>query len=155
MEARRIQSVGKGSYSISLPKDWITHNHLKEKDFVFIDNLNNNLIINAENHKPDNKPLYVEYKKIKNLREFIRMCYIKGINNIKISFGSKEEKESSRIRDILERFHGYSITTEEDKLVEISLSFKDMDISLEKIMKRGVYLINLMFEQLEKRILKN
>ena len=104
MEVRKIQSVGKGSYSISLPKEWIVHNHLKEKDFVSIESLDNRLIIDTGGTKSGkNSSVSVDYQKIKKLKEFIRMCYIKGIDNIKISFSNKKDKELSKIRDILER----------------------------------------------------
>ncbi len=152
MEVRKIQSVGKGSYSISLPKEWIVHNHLKEKDFVSIESLDNRLIIDTGGTKSGkNSSVSVDYQKIKKLKEFIRMCYIKGIDNIKISFSNKKDKELSKIRDILERFKGYNILNEDDNSVEISFLFKDVDINLEKIMKREIYLINLMLEQLKKR----
>ena len=151
METRRIQSVGKGSYSVSLPKEWITHNNLKEKDIVFIENLNNALIIEKKYPKSDRKSISIESQKIRNLKEFIRMCYIKGINNLKISFLTKSEKETSKIKDILERFSGYYISNEDDKTLEISFIFKEVDISLEKIMKRAVYVINQMPEQLRKK----
>ncbi|VVB83875.1 Uncharacterised protein [uncultured archaeon] len=151
MESRRIQSVGKGSYSISLPKGWIIHNHLREKDLVFIENINNNLIISTRNFSSNKNAISVNYKEIKNLKEFIRMCYIKGVNRIKINFVNKTERESESIRDILGRFNGYDISNEDAQSIEISFLFKDVDIDLEKIMRREIYLINLMLEQLKKK----
>jgi len=152
MESRKIQLVGYRSYSISLPKDWILHNKLKEQDIVYLDTTKNDEILirpsSIERAKKDTLTLDID--SIDNIAEFIVFCYSKGIQVRLISKKLSFDQIKS-VREILKNLDGYEITTENDKLIEISFLFQNIDINLDKIIFRIVYLLKLMTTSLENK----
>ena len=152
MESRKIQLVGYRSYAISLPKEWIIHNKLKEKDNVYIDTTKNNeLVIRPSSREHVKKEtLTIDIDSIDNISEFIVFGYSKGVQlrliSKKLSFN-----QIKSVREILKNLDGYEITTENDKLIEISFLFQNIDINLDKIIFRIVYLLKLMITSLENK----
>jgi phosphate uptake regulator len=146
MDSRRIQRVGDRSYAISLPKDWITNNKLKNKDLLFIEQTNNNeLIIRKSNFESLNKrEIVVNLEEITNIKEFIVFCYIRNVDKIKILTKKTNYEKNGSIRKTLHYLEGYDITYEDEKVIEISFLFNDININLNNIMHRMIYLLKFM-----------
>ena len=153
MDSRKIQSVGNRSYAISLPKEWVVSNGLKNKDSVFIERTgNNDLIIKKTGHEsPEKKEITINIEEISNINEFIVFCYVKNINKIKILMKKDEYQKIIAIREILAYLEGYDITNENEKMIEISFLFNDISINLGHIMRRMIYLLKFMTASLKNK----
>lgn len=152
MESRKIQLVGNRSYSVSLPKKWVLLNKLKEQDTIFIEpNDNNELVISSINASPkiNKKEVTVTVNEIENISEFLMFCYIKNINNLKLLFKKQDYKKVKSIKHILKYLEGYDIVSEDEKKIEISFLFNDININLQKILIRMTYLLRLLLNSLK------
>lgn len=89
VEFRRLISFGKTSFVTSIPKSWVTKNHLKKGDLVALDEKEGNLILSPESNFHE-KEIEVKDLKINNLgimtSRYIHALYKKGIDEIDISF---------------------------------------------------------------------
>lgn len=150
MDSRRIQLVGNRSYAISLPKEWIMSNELKNKDTLFIEQTSNNeLIIKKTNLESLNKKeITIQLDKIDNINEFIVFCYVRNVDKIKILITTTDYEKLIAIRKILSYLEGYDITKENEKSIEISFLFNDININLNNIMHRMIYLVKFMITSL-------
>jgi phosphate uptake regulator len=157
MDSRKIQLVGNRSYAVSLPKDWVINNKLKNKDTVFIETTGNNelLIKGTHIHKSEKNEITINLEEIENINEFIVFCYVKNIDKIKILSKKAEYKKIIAIRQILGYLEGYDITSEDEKAIEISFLFNDINININHIMRRMVYLLKFMITSLMNKDKKN
>ncbi|MBD3354925.1 AbrB/MazE/SpoVT family DNA-binding domain-containing protein [Candidatus Woesearchaeota archaeon] len=153
MESRKIQLVGNRSYSVSLPKRWVLANNLKEKEVVFIDiNNNDELIIkkaDTENRKKES--ISVNLEEIDNIAEFLMICYVKNIDNIKILTKKPEYEKIKSIRNVLKYLEGYDIISENKNKIKISFLFNTININLKKILIRMNYLLKLELASIENK----
>lgn len=151
MESRRIQLVGNRSYSVSLPKNWVIQNNLKEKNNVFIETTkNNDLLIHAtSNENPNNSSLQVNIRNINNIAEFIVFSYVKNLNSLIINAEKFSYKTIKTIRFVLKHLEGYDIIYEDEKKIEISFLFNEINTNIPKILQRMKYLLKLEIESFE------
>jgi phosphate uptake regulator len=143
MEYRKIQLVGNRSYSISLPKQWVISNNLKEQDTVFLDTTANNEIIikNKNIEKKIKKSISINLNNLKDIPEFLVFCYVKNIDHVKINYITPDPEKIELIYKILKYLDGYDIISEDDSKIEISFLFNDININLQKLIIRMVYLL--------------
>ncbi len=90
MEIRKIQKTGGSSYIVSLPKDWVTSNNLKEKEKVGLISRSDGtlLIVPNINNEYIRKENEIKVDDITNLDFFYRLlvgAYITGYNIIHIT----------------------------------------------------------------------
>jgi phosphate uptake regulator len=151
MESRKIQQVGERSFAVSLPKHWIEENNLKKHDLLFMHiNADKDLLIqkfDKEKKTPKNVDLHVE--STDTLFEFIVFCYEKNVDNIKLHSKTLTPKVEGIIRAALKDLDGYQIVHEDDTSIEISFLFKDINITVPKIMLRILHLLKLHVSSLE------
>ncbi len=156
METRKIQIVGKKTYSISLPKKWIDENKLKPQDPLFITTNSNNELILIPG-KIDNKKEFtdIDFKydinSIANLEQFLVYSYVKNINKIELTSKNIEYEKIVEIKKALKYLDGYEITNQDEKTIEISFIFKDINVNISKILIRMSYILCLMFESLKNK----
>ena len=157
MDARKIQLVGNRSFALSLPKDWVTNNKLKNKDSLFIEQTENNELIirKSDFTSSEKKEIIINIDEINNINEFIVFCYVRNVNKIKILTKKSDYEKIIAIRKILGYLEGYDITHEDEKAIEISFLFNDININLNHIMHRMVYLLKFMTTSLINQDTKN
>ncbi len=143
MESRRIQLVGNRSYSVSLPKEWVLANHLKEKDTIFID-------ITKDNEEVK-KEVEMEAGKIDNITEFLMLCYVKNIDRIILKSDGMDYQKLVKIRNIINYLEGYDIVKEDEGKIEIAFLFNEVQITIPQIHRRMIYLLKLMFQAIENK----
>lgn len=157
METRKIQLVGNRSYSISLPKKWIKLNNLKEQDSLYLETLENNIVVKPIKTQIDeNKTYSFNLDEIDNIKEFIVFVYIKNINSIKLKSSKKniEYSKIASIKKVLTYLEGFDIIDQSEKEIEIIFMFKEINLNLQKIFLRILYLISLEFEAIKNNDLK-
>ena len=157
MESRKIQLVGHRSYAISLPKEWIITNKLKNKDSLFIEQTDNNELIIKKNDSSslEKKEIDISLEEITNINEFIVFCYVRNIDKIKIITKKTDYEKIVTIRNILKYLEGYDITHEDEKAIEISFLFNDININLNHIIRRMIYLLKFTITSLINQNKKN
>jgi phosphate uptake regulator len=157
MDSRKIQLVGNRSYAVSLPKEWVINNRLKNKDTVFIETTGNNelLIKNTAAVKKDDKIITVNLEDVDNITEFIVFCYVKNIDKIRIIIKKSDYEKVIAIRSLLKYLEGYDITKEDEKIIEIAFLFHDINININNIMRRMIYLLKLMMASIINKDSKN
>jgi phosphate uptake regulator len=145
MEARRIQVVGNRSFSVSLPKQWVVDNKLSQKKTVFITKTENDdlLIKKTDIGTKEPKYIHVKLEEISDISEFLVFCYVKNIEQIKIRYDRMYTEKVAMIRTVLKYLDGYDITAEDDSSITISFLFNDINITIQKILVRMIYLIKL------------
>lgn len=151
MKSRKLQLVGKRSYSITLPKTWINENKLTSGDAVFIEqNANNELTVKTSktNTQTDNN-LSVELDKVKGVQGFLRFCYMKNIDTIIIHSKRFQVHTVRQIQQVVKYIEGYDVTSESATSIEISFLYHEIDVRIERLMRRMLYLLNVMVESLE------
>jgi phosphate uptake regulator len=153
MESRKIQLVGNRSYSISLPKQWVISNNLKQKDSVFIEiDSNNELVIRGIKLTKDEKSrITVNLEEIDDIKEFLMFCYIKNIDNIRLLTKNQDYEKIKSIKNILNYLEGYDIVSEDENKIEISFLFNDININIQKILARMTYLLKLLLTSLQNK----
>lgn len=157
MESRRIQLVGNRSYALSLPKEWVINNKLKNKDSLFIEQTDNNELIIKKSDiiSQEKKEIIIPLEEINNVNEFIVFCYVRNVDKIKIITKKVDYEKIVSIRNILSYLEGYDITHEDGKSIEISFLFNDININLNHIMRRMIYLLKFMTTSLINEDKKN
>jgi phosphate uptake regulator len=150
METRRIQLTGKRSYSISLPKEWIVKNNLKEKSTIFTEEIGEReLLIKADSNNNSNKKVSIELNKIEDIEDFFAFCYLKNIKKIDAKFGKDKDKELKQIKKILKYLKGYEIIYQDKEKIEVSFLFEETDANINEIIKRIISLLNTQIELLD------
>lgn len=158
MDTRKIQLVGSRSYAITLPKQWAKLNRLKNHDTVFIQTTPSNelLIKKTDNQKQTPKSISLTVENKDTLIEFLVFCFYKNIDHITLNFPVNDYQSPMIIRQALKYLEGYEITQEDEKTIEISFLFHDVNITIPKLIMRMYYLIKLQLSSLQaKNIVAN
>ncbi len=140
MEYRRIQKTGGASYIVTLPKEWVEKNNLKQGDQVNIRITEENKIIISPG-KEIEKPKTTEMKfKSENFEHILRIListYISGFKIIKIK---GEEKLDENIINAVEKFRnlvsGYEIVDEKVNEIVLQDISNPLELLPDKLLER-------------------
>jgi phosphate uptake regulator len=145
MESRKLQEVGNRSYSVSLPKKWIVDNKLGKHDSVFIETTDNNELVLRSTPKTEksSKQIKIKADDPTLLSEFLVFCYMKNIDTIRFYDDELSYDALKAIRKALNYLEGYDVVAETSSSIDIAFLFKDIDITIPKIIHRMFYLIKL------------
>ncbi|MGM5484433.1 MAG: hypothetical protein ACQEP1_01010 [Nanobdellota archaeon] len=150
METRKIQSVGKRSYSISLLKSWVNKNNIKSHDSVYLrEDRRNNLIVSLSRPANETKEISVNLNDIGNVSDFIVFCYVRNVDKLSFFWKRMDYNKIKEAKRILGYLEGYDIVKEDDKNLEISFLFNDISITVKNVMRRMLHLLGLMVSSLE------
>jgi phosphate uptake regulator len=148
ISTRRIQVVGNRSYAVSLPKKWIKENSLDKNRVVDISQSGNKLIISKNQfHKGKNTKI-IDISDLKLIPSIIILCYTKGVDELTLRFSSTDMLLESKpiVLDILSHLDGFKVSEENGHNIVITSFYNKTDITILKISKRMVSIINQMIE---------
>ncbi|MBU0615357.1 MAG: AbrB/MazE/SpoVT family DNA-binding domain-containing protein [Nanoarchaeota archaeon] len=157
MHTRKIQSVGGSTYSITLPKQWVIKNRLKEKDALSIIERNDMtlLVSRAGVTKNSSESISVNLEEYPdNIEQIIFTLYYLGIENINL-FTKQEIAKHTRaqIRKALEHMGGTEIIYEDRKKISIKTLLDKSKVDIKQIIFRMSLIIessiNIFFEDFE------
>ncbi|HYD03939.1 MAG TPA: hypothetical protein VEC16_06610 [Alphaproteobacteria bacterium] len=152
MEMRKIQLVGGRSYAVSLPKDWITRNRLKAQDVIyFSDDSTGSMVMSATPSSMPKKALEIDIDSVDLIYELLFLCYIKNIDTVRFHATKIPYEKMKKVRETLKYLEGYDITHETESVIEISFLFKEINITMPKILQRMVYMLKTMCVSLESK----
>lgn len=151
MEVRKLQKVGNRSYSLCLPKTWVKSHGLKEKDGVFIEVNRKNELIVKTGDKTSKRPSHIsaDISKISDIMEFLVFCYVRNVDKVTLHTANAGYKKVSQVKSMIKYLDGYDITSEDENMIEITFLFKDVNINLDNIRRRMIYLISNMVKSIE------
>ncbi len=150
MYKRRIQIIAGSTYSISLPKGWVTKNKLKEKDeLTILEKDDNNLIISSNLNEKNINSLSLNIEHYKNIDRISYACYYLGIETIEILSKKGFSKEERRkIKKSINHMIGVEITTEENNKITIKNLLDKTKIDLKQLLNRMNLLLSLTIDNI-------
>ncbi len=143
MFRRKIQLVGGSSYTISLPKEWVTRNKLKEKDEVTISEKGDKTLIIGEEKKEELQEIEFNVDEYKNIKQILFGLYYIGIEKITFYSKTKINKDvKTEIRKVMSYMSGTEIVYEDNKKI-IAKVFLD---KLKVDVKQTIFRISLIID---------
>ncbi len=99
VETRKIFSSGKGSFLLTLPKDWITENGLKSGDIVFLDIGRERITIYSERGERGKRAATIDYKgsTLESLIRRIISYYLAGYDSMNVKIYNDEQRNAISI----------------------------------------------------------
>ena len=152
MEKRKIQLVAGTTYSISLPKEWIKKNKLKEKNEISIsEKTDGSLVLSHSVIKEKNlHEISLDVDEYSDsIDQVLFALYYLGIENINL-FSKRELKKDikARIRNTLVHMSGTEISYEDKQKIEIKVLLDKSKVSLIQILYRICLIIDSSIENL-------
>ena len=146
MHRRKIQLIAGTTYSVSLPKEWVRKNNLKEKnEILFYEKNDRTLVISPyaiEGKKLNEISLDID-KYISAIDQILFAVYYLGIENISL-FSKKEltKDVKSRIRKTITHMSGTEITYEDKQKITMKVLLDKSKVEIFQVL----YRINLIIE---------
>ncbi len=150
-ELRKLQLIGGSSYMVSLPKEWVKKNNLKQGDEIVLEIENSVIMLYPKGFKEDIRISKVEIRDLKRyderfLRRFIYALYIQGIDEIVIVDEKLNSRLISKISEIVKSLIGMEIIDASDKVVLKCLTVTDFDVY--GVVRRMTQIVVTMMETL-------
>lgn len=144
MIRRKIQLIAGTTYSVSLPKDWVKKNSLKEKNEVVMFENNDRTLVISPNSIKEKKLNSISLNiddYVHDIDQILFALYYLGIEDINL-FSKKElsKETKSRIRKTLTHMSGTEISYEDKQRITIKVFLDRSKISINQIIYR-IYLI--------------
>ncbi|MEM0022865.1 MAG: phosphate uptake regulator PhoU [Archaeoglobaceae archaeon] len=151
VEVRKLQLIGGSSYMVSLPKDWVKKNNLKQGDEIVLDIENSVIMLYPKGFKEDIRVSRVEISDLRRydekfLRRFIYALYIQGVDEIRIVDKKLNPRLVAKISEIVKSLIGMEIIDASDKVVLKCLTVTDFDVY--GVVKRMTQIVVTMMETL-------
>src|SRR3989338_5662277 len=146
MERRKIQLIAGTTYSVSLPKEWVKKNHLKERsEIIFHEGNDRNLILS---HQPMEEKSYNEItlnidEYISNIDQILFAVYYLGTENVTLFSKSGISKETgARIRKTITHMSGTEISYEDNNKIVVKVLLNKSKVDIVQV----IYRISLIIE---------
>jgi len=148
LDFRKIIKFGKSSYVVSLPKDWLQKNRLLKGDVVYLNEVDNSLILlpkeSQRRKELHSTELDVTKISIRDVERRIISAYIQNYNVIHI-FGKDFASKSKQIKEAIQNIMALEIMEETSERI-VAKDFLKMDeLSLIDLLKRMDIITRAMF----------
>lgn len=134
MEVRKLQLIGGSSYMVSLPKNWVKVNELKQGDDIYLQVEDSVITLYPKSFRDFARITSVEIKELPRLdekffRRYIYALYLQGIDEIVFTDEKINARTVSRIGEIVKDLIGMEIIdATEGKVVLKCLTSTDFDV---------------------------
>ncbi|HEU13239.1 MAG: PhoU domain-containing protein [Thermoplasmata archaeon] len=161
MEYRKIQKIGGSSYSITLPKEWIQRNNLREGSTVFIEITEfNDLLVKARREVESIENEYViDYREGYGFDYLLRKIisiYLSGVNRIIIRSSSIFSDEVRRaVEKSKELLIGIEVIEESTNEIILQDLSKIEELPMQKMISRLLFMGESMVRDAGKSIMEN
>ena len=140
MYRRKIQLIAGSTYSVSLPKDWIVKNHLKEKNELIITEKNDQtlLISSKEINEKELKEINLEMEEYaETIDRILFAVYYLGIEKINILSKKEFPKDfRAKVRKTLTHMSGTEISYEDKRKISIRVLLDKYKVDLMQVLYR-------------------
>jgi phosphate uptake regulator len=140
MPTRKIQLIAGSAYSITLPKDWVIKNNLKEKHEVSITEKNDMTLLisptKIQDKAIDSISLNIDdYSN--NIEQVLFTLYYLGIENIDLSTKKEIDKSKrAQIRKALTHMGGTEIVYEDPQKITVKVLLDQSKVDIKQIIFR-------------------
>jgi len=154
MYKRKIQLIAGTTYTVSLPKEWVRKNNLKEKNEILLHEKNDRTLIisphSIEGKKLNEISLNID-EYAPNIDQILFAVYYLGIENISL-FSKKEltKDVKSRIRKTIRHMSGTEINYEDKQKITIKVLLDKSKVDITQVF----YRISLIIESSISNILE-
>lgn len=133
VEVRKLQLIGGSSYMVSLPKEWVKKNNLKQGDEIVLDIEDGVIVLYPKGFKEDMRVSKVEIPEFRRydekfVRRFIYALYIQGFDEITITDKNLNPRLIARISEIVKGLIGMEIIDASERVVLKCLTVTDFDV---------------------------
>ena len=154
-EPRRLIKFGNSSFVVSLPKDWIEKNNLSKGDIVYLENLDDVIVLSSKNKKKNsvktNVTINTDNGNQKDIRREASSAYINNYDEL-IFEGKDRKKRVETVNYITSGRIGLEVVDQNENQ-SIVRDILDLNaISFEKITRRLDNIIRSMFEDLREML---
>ena len=154
MHRRKIQLIAGTTYTLSLPKEWVKKNNLKEKEEVMLSEKNDRTLVISpeliEDKELNEISINIE-DYIANIDQILFAIYYLGVENINL-FSKKDitKDVKTRIRKALKHMTGIVVSYEDKQKMTIRVLFDKSKAEINQL----IYRISLIIELSIKNILE-
>ncbi len=149
IDVRKLISFGKGSYIISMPKNWIVKNNLKKGDLISVSDDGFELVLTAsqQEKKVDSREINIDAKgkDLEFLKAEIVSSYLNGYDTINILFDNNN-KEAPKIKDVIRNLSGLEIMEQTSTRIMAKNLININEISISNIIRRMDIITRAMME---------
>jgi phosphate uptake regulator len=139
MQYRKLMGFSKGSFIITLPKNWIEKNNLKKGDTIGIEENQDALMFHAggKEQKKEEKTIIINAndKNLIRLKSEIVSAYLNNYNTIEL-FSENIGEDAPAIKDILRNLSGMEIVEQTGKRIVAKDLIDVKSISIQSIARR-------------------
>jgi phosphate uptake regulator len=134
MEVRKLQLIGGSSYMVSVPKDWVRSNKLKQGDEILLQVEDSVITLYPRKFMDEVRITKVEIERIprhdeKFIKRYIFALYIQGIDEIVIKDKNINTRLLSKISEFVKQLIGMEIIDASNgKIVLKCLATTDFDV---------------------------
>jgi phosphate uptake regulator len=121
MEYRKIQLTGESTYTVSLPKNWVTKNKIEKGDIVYVIEKGEEIILRLKDEKEKEVEVTIKTNDMEFLGRLLITKYIQGYDTI--VFSSKDHLDH-RIRENLIQVSSFLIGLEPFGETKNSITFR-------------------------------
>ncbi len=139
MEFRKLISFGKGSFVVSLPKDWVEQNKLKKGALLSLDKTSRSVVVSTDFSEREEEKTAItiaaDDKSIEQLQAEIVTAYLSNYDIIEViarRFEGKEEK----IKEIVMNLAGLEILEQTATKITAKYLLDIKEISLDSLIRR-------------------
>lgn len=149
IDFRKLISFGKGSYIVSMPKDWVAKNNLKKGDLISLNDDGFELVLRAgrQDEKSEAKEINIDAKgkELELLKTEIVSSYLNGYDTISIIF-ENNSKDVTRIKDVIRNLSGMEIMEQTSTRIVAKNLINLNEISISNIIRRMDIITRAMVE---------
>lgn len=147
MERRKIQLIAGTTYSVSLPKEWVKKNNLKEKNEIILHEKNDKTLLlsphSLEGKKLEDVSLNID-DNIGNIDQILFSMYYLGVENITLFSKTDITKDiRSRIRKTMTHMSGTEISFEDKNKIKLKVLLDKSKIDINQLLYRINLIIDL------------
>lgn len=145
VEKRKIWKTGKGTYVVSLPREWAAKQVRTNPEVVLF--VSSNRIVVSTESEYKNPTGYVEmtYDDPVKLESQITAAYISGYVGLKLKIPERMTKSLQKLRDVPNRLYGTTLFHESN--IDFVLSMSVVENEILNIVRRGYSLFHEIYKQ--------
>ena len=147
---RKINEVGTGTLTISLPSRWAKENSVKKGDEIDLEVTDSQLVITKGERKKEKRKITIEIDNIDKMiiNRYLHEFYREGVEEINIMFTNDKIKDSKHDREIsvekylkkvVERFIGLEIISQTKGRIVLESFLEKVEPEKIEIVQRRVY----------------
>ncbi len=150
VETRKLQLIGGSSFMVTLPKEWVLLNKLKQGDEIILQVQDKNIIVYPKKKGKEIISTTVKLPKADKefIEKFLYSLYMLGLDEIILEFDDLPGDLIDEISDIVHTLIGMEIIDLSDnKIVIQCLTAHDLDIT--NVLKRKSQIASRAFDKIE------